>query len=309
MKKKKKNLMPVLVIAICVPVIIIVSLIFAGSSIGNKVNTNEGESYLEALANLDVQQVEQVVRNKGEVVEPVNPETTPGSDDTKPTEPEPETTKEDIHQDSDFISSNLECYVPYYVDSDKASQAADNVANGSLSLKEIFDNTLFVGDSVITGFSDFQLVNQGNVIAEVGVALSNHLKANIPTIVNYNPEYLIIRYGLNEMDLDDGVLDAFITRYTDCIKTLQASLPYTKIIIVGLSPVKQVAVDKQPRLGRVSAYNTKIRKMCVELGVGYEEDSALFIAHPELYGVDGIHFQKSLYLLWMNDFIREMGIY
>lgn len=316
MKKSKKtgNVIWIVSIVAAVPILLILGLVLAEVSSSNAGDTAQGESYLQALENIDIQSVEQNIRDE---VKPQKPDSdnsqpfeTPTSKpaETVPVETFPQETVSDINE-SEFAYSNNACYVPYGVDIEKHEQVVKQYSEGNITLKEIFDNSLFVGDSIMTGFHDFQLVSPGNVIANVGCMLNPHLADNMQYIINYNPEYLILHYGLNEMDVNNERLDAFINRYTNNIKTLKEELPDTKIIVVGLMPVRNDAIEKQPRLARVAAYNERIREMCIELGVGYNEDSELFLSHKDLYVSDGIHVQKKMYLYWMEKFISEMGIY
>ena len=299
----KFKYVPALIITITIAVLIIVTAIIMKSVSGNTVNTTDGESYIEALGNQNVQAVENGISgnveesqmNQGE--ETLEPPIEDPTVETKPLDAE------------GFYGSNQASYIPYTVDDKKAGSTVDMLEDGTLSTKELFKDTLFVGDSIMTGFSDFQLANKGNVIAEVGSSLKPHLETNLDKIINYNPKYLVLHYGLNEMGIEDYYLDSFIEEYTKCLEELKKKLPATKIIVVGCMPVKESAVENQPRLGRVEAYNKRMREMCVKLGVAYNEDSQFFVDNAELYTKDGIHVQKKVYIMWINYLVKEMGIY
>lgn len=331
----RKKLIPALIVSVVILVLLVITTIVTNVNKSNKTNTSEGESYLEAMGSQDVQKVENDLRGTDE------PETESVTDkeETKPAEtktdeptdapteaptdkPTEAPTKAEQTQPasepdnnnngslpSGFYGSNQSCYLPYTVDSDKAQKVVDKLTAGTVSTKEVFKDTLFVGDSIMTGFSDFELANKGNVIATVGAFLKPHLSDNLNTVINYNPKYLVLHYGLNEMGEDPAYLDAFIKNYTADIKTLKEKLPSTKIIVCGLMPVKQVAVDSQSRLKMVGKYNERLRAMCVELGVAYNEDSMLFAQNSDLYTKDGIHVQRPLYVKWINYLVKEMGIY
>ncbi|MDD6235245.1 MAG: GDSL-type esterase/lipase family protein [Lachnospiraceae bacterium] len=331
----RTKLIPALIVSAVILALLIVTTVVTNSNKGNKTNTSEGESYLVALESQDSKKVENNLRNpettKPETTDPQTEETPTDKEteaptkapETKPEETEaptkePETrpaAKPDNNSGSQgslpagFYGSNQSCYLPYDVDSNKASAVVDKLTAGTISTKEVFKDTLFVGDSIMTGFSDFELANKGNVIATVGAFLKPHLENNLDTVINYNPKYLVLHYGLNEMSEDGQIMDAFINNYTADIKKLKAGLPSTKIIVCGLMPVKQTAVDAQKRLKMVGKYNERIRAMCVELGVAYSEDSQLFVDNGDLYTKDGIHVQRPLYVKWINYLVKEMGIY
>lgn len=208
-----------------------------------------------------------------------------------------------------FVGTNQESYNPYGCDKDRAKELAERIENGKLSTQGLFKNTLFVGDSIIVGFADYKLANSGNVIANVGAMLSPHLSDNMQKIIDYNPEVLIIHYGLNEMGGEEHFVKSFIKELRAELTVLKEELPYTKIVVMSMWPIKDSAAAKQPRLANLPNYNTEIRKLCVELGVAYDERSELFAANPDWYQYDGIHCVKQMYLTWINDFITDMGLY
>lgn len=298
---KKFYFLPSLLIIILVPVLIIVSLITSESK-GKKVNTDNGESYLEALNELDIQDIQDAINGEDKEEDSSQENKPPREDVTKPTE--------ELVKDESFYGSNQSSYVAYYFDEEEAEKTAQAVVDKTISTKDVFKNTLFVGNSIMTGFSDFQFANKGNVIATVGARLNSHLADNIQTIADYNPEFVVINYGINEMEENQIYLDNFIKTYTEDLKELKEKAPDTKIIVASITPVKAEVVKEKPRFSRVEAYNIRIRQMCVELGVSYVENSILCVSNPDLYAADGIHMQKRLYDMWIQEYlIKEMGIY
>lgn len=296
---KLNKILPELAVIFTVPFVILFGI--ANPDFYASANEKEGASYLDAMANQNIKEVEKNIENgvKPTKSEPV----TTGSTDstTTVTETKEPTTNGEL--------GDVSCYMPYAYDASLADASSLSVQNGETSLKDLFADALFVGDSIMTGFDDYKIVNEGNVIAHVGAILESHLPENLDTIINYNPKILVLHYGLNEIEMSQYFLDDFIATYTANIKKIQAALPDTKIILVGLMPVLDTAIAREERFSRVKAYNERIRAMCVELGVAFENDLSIFQSHEDMYSKDGIHFAKGLYLLWMNDFVREMGIY
>ena len=208
-----------------------------------------------------------------------------------------------------FVGSNQQSYNPYGYDKEKAEETAQKLESGKLSTQGLFKNTLFVGDSITVGFSDYKIANEGNVIAHVGARLEEHLSENMQKIIDYNPEVLFIHYGLNEMDNADHFIEGFMSELRTQLTVLKEELPYTKIVVMAVWPIKDSAVQSQPRLASAPKYNKQLRELCVELGVAYEERSELIASRPDLYANDGIHCAKQMYINWINDFVKEMGLY
>lgn len=324
----KKKLPFFLALIISVPIITLIVFLLAGVKADNA-NVADGESYIAALKHADINEIEQKIKenrqsepSKEEPTEPVTqpskepvtepattvPSTEPATDPTTvaPTNP-PETKPV---SNGDFSYSNLGCYIPYSVDADKANAAADSFDGSSASYRTVFGNAVFVGDSVMTGFDVYMgLPNNVNVFAKVGASMDKHLPAVIDSIIARNPQYVFIRYGINEMGTTTVEADAFASRYKGYIQKLKGSLPDAKIVVLGISPVGSAAVAKEARFGMVSEYNTRIKAFCQEIGVAYYENSELFISNASLYSKDGIHFSKELYQKWVKDIIRKVGVY
>ena len=331
MNSKKTKI--ILIVLVIVSLMVFTTLFVLTMKLGKETDTSKGEEYISSMEAQNAQDIEQSLKQtegqketeqtslstenntpdaetKPQVTEPSTSETveTPTQPATQPstqppTEPVTEPPTEGFH------TNNAVCYVPYFVDKDKAAAAVVQLDNGTLSVKELFSNSLFVGDSITSGFSDYKIVNSNNVIASVGAKMAVHLSENIETIVQYNPDILILHYGLNEMGKEQYHLDNFINKYKECLVTLKSRLPYTRIIVLGLTPVLDNAIQAQERFIRIPAYNAAMRQMCVEVGVGYEENAPLFNAHQDMYGKDGIHIKSTMYKLWIRQIVEEMGLY
>ena len=315
-------------LALTLTFVIIMSAVSVNTKKATKANTIEGEVYIEAAESRNVREVENSIDGVAEAETEVLPDMTETelqeteenvteaaetvvAETAAQTQAETAAPSETAAPQSsvEFYASSQACYVPWSFDASKAATVADGVAAGSVSAKDALSDALIVGDSIMQGFSDYKITSDGNVIASVGAFLNPHLYDNMDSIINYNPKYILLHYGLNEMDPDDTITNAFIKRYKECIQKIQAGLPGVKIIVCVLTPVGKSAVEGNPRFGYVDKYNKLILGMCQELGVGYYEDSELFTSNGDLYGKDGIHIQKKLYLLWVSDMIRKMGIY
>ena len=295
----KKKLPFFIALIISVPIITLIVFLLAGVKADNA-NVADGESYMAALKNADINKIEQKINENRQTGTSTEPATTAP---TNPPETKPAST-------GDFSYSNIGCYIPYSVDADKANAAADSFDGSSASYRTVFGNAAFVGDSVMTGFDVYMgLPNNVNVFAEVGAFMDKHLPAVIDSVIARYPKYVFIRYGINEMGTTTAEADAFASRYKGYIQKLKNNLPDAKIVVLGISPVGNAAVAKNTRFGMINEYNTRIKAFCQEIGVAYYENSELFISNASLYSKDGIHFSKELYQKWVKDIIRKVGVY
>lgn len=306
----KKKLPFFIALIISVPIITLIVFLLAGVKADNA-NVADGESYMAALKNADINKIEQKInenRQTGTSTEPATTAPTEPVTDSATTAPtEPETKPAST---GDFSYSNIGCYIPYSVDADKANAAADSFDGSSVSYRTVFGNAAFVGDSVMTGFDVYMgLPNNVNVFAEVGAFMDKHLPAVIDSVIARYPKYVFVRYGINEMGTTTAEADAFASRYKGYIQKLKNNLPDAKIVVLGIAPVGNAAVAKNSRFGMINEYNTRIKAFCQEIGVAYYENSELFISNASLYSKDGIHFSKELYQKWVKDIIRKVGVY
>lgn len=323
-----------LVIAIIVPVVMIFFFLFAGKRI-NRVDTREGQSYMAALDNNNAGEIEEIIRNQHTeeiitqpVTEPVTEAVTTSENDTLPDTTDPDVTQPDTQpatqppttpsgpvniepngavSEAGFVYSALGSYNPYTFDANKANDVAGRLESGSVSYREIFSSSCFIGDSVMDGFDCY--MHFPNTFTAVGVSMASHLPTIIDRAISTYPKYIFIRYGLNEMGTTEDEAATFANTYKGYIAKMKTSLPNTKIIVIGITPVGPAALNKSQRLGNGPLYNAKIKAMCMELGVGYYENSYLFLNNTHLYSKDGIHIDKQMYEIWLRDMVTGMGIY
>lgn len=179
---------------------------------------------------------------------------------------------------------------------------------GKTTLRKIFKNVTFAGDSLMAGLEAYDILNSKRIFAQVSASLY-HLEENIPLIVKQNPKILVLHYGINMIATDEVYLDIFVKMYTRLIKDLKKQLPDTRIIVSLIFPVDR-KIAKAARFGRISAYNKATIKMCKKLKVEYINSSSVLNAHPECYGSDGIHQSQAFYEKhWLKFLMREKGIY
>ena len=323
----KNKIILVFTLILSVPALMAVILLLTGVRTNN-VDTKNGESYMAALENVNVNDIEQEIRNQHtSSVDETEEETDKSKDELEttieettevPTEVPTETpvvpqnpvqpvVPVSLVSEAGYIYSAIGSYNPYSFDEAKAVATADALANGTVSYREVFATSVFVGDSVMDGFDVYMRFPY--TYTEVGASMSKHLPSVIDKIISNYPEYIFIRYGINEMDVTEEAAANFANKFKSYIRRLKDNLPNTKIIVMGLTPVGPAAIAKDSRFANVAMYNAKIKTFCMELGVGFYENSYLFLEHTDLYSKDGIHIQHKMYEIWLRDLVTRMGIY
>lgn len=186
-------------------------------------------------------------------------------------------------------------------------QIIKQINKGDKSLRQVFKNVWFVGDSLMNGLEAYNILNPNRIISQVSASLF-HLEENYDKIVQARPPVLILHYGINMIGAEDAHLKNYIQKYTSIIENLKKDLPETRIIVSLIFPVdRSVATAK--RFSVVSKWNKALIKMCKNEKVEYLDSSPIFKEHKEWYAKDGIHQAKGFYVYWLKFIMLEKEIY
>lgn len=185
----------------------------------------------------------------------------------------------------------------------RIEQTLADIKSGKTSLRKVFANTCFVGDSLINGLETYNILNSDKIISQVSARFS-HLEDNLKKIITLNPKVLILHYGINMLWSDDTGLRWFIEDYSELVRKLKDNLPHTRIIVSSIFPVnEELAGDVI--FERIPIHNTALKNMCKEIGVEFLDSTELVKECEEYYGSDGIHFSAGFYSEKWLPFIVE----
>ncbi|MCQ2462699.1 MAG: hypothetical protein MJ177_04750 [Clostridia bacterium] len=184
----------------------------------------------------------------------------------------------------------------------------EQVKEGKTTYRQIFSDTLIVGDSLMNGLEIYDILDSANMITKVGASLY-HLDDNIKKIISYSPKVLILHYGVNMIEDRDYFIDNFINMYTDCINKIKKGTPETKIVVSGMFPVSSKGIENEPVLANCPKYEKKIREMCSLLGVTYLDNTETIQDGSGYYDLDGIHVKRDFYTdVWLVYVATELGL-
>lgn len=185
-------------------------------------------------------------------------------------------------------------------------QTLEQLKKGEISLRHIFADTFFAGDSLMNGLEIYGVLDANNLATQVSATLY-HLSDNISRIVAANPAELILHYGINMISTESNQLKSFISDYEDIIEELKNKLDGTRIIISGIFPVDTtIATDASFKL--IDEYNEALKKMCEEAGVEFLDSKNAFEG-VDYYGGDGIHLSSEFYSeVWLPFVVENKGI-
>lgn len=173
-----------------------------------------------------------------------------------------------------------------------------------INYKEIFENSVVMGDSQSEGLTVYDILNSTSVVAYKGSNIVD-AKENMSKLKNLNPENVFLLYGMNDVLIYKNDLDSFIKDYSTLISDIKEELPNTKIYINAILPVTDKVVKKRNVYNLIDDYNEKIKAMCEELEVGFVDASYLLKEDNSLFEGDGMHLKPKFYPLWLKEMANE----
>lgn len=178
---------------------------------------------------------------------------------------------------------------------------------GELTLRQIFANTFFAGDSLMNGLEIYGILNTDKLSTQVSASLS-HLEESIPAIVRANPQNIILHYGINMISAQQSQLDRFIEDYSDLVSEIKEKLPKARIIVSGLFPV-DTTIETREQFKKTGDYNKALNAMCEAQDIEFLDSTDAFKGNEDYYAYDGIHVSSGFYSdVWLPYIIENKGI-
>lgn len=184
-----------------------------------------------------------------------------------------------------------------------------NVTESDIS-QSFFDSSCFVGNSVIESMEIYELVNDADYFARIGLNVSDASKlamdnSNIPVIdeLNNSKKYKRIFMMFGENELNWPSVDTFKTDYSTLIKKAKRYQPSAEIYLFAVTPITKQADSEQKEgvtTDAILRFNKIIQEVAKSNGVKYVDlyaalaDKDGFL--PAGAATDGIHFDKDYYI-------------
>ncbi len=166
-------------------------------------------------------------------------------------------------------------------------------------VKRIFTekHAMAIGDSMAEGLSCYGVLNKENVIFTRGRRIDN-MEKDLDGVKSYNPNYLFLSYGCNDILSWGSNYQKFINYYREKLNFLKEELPNTKIIVNLILPVGENAVKSRSQYQYLNTYNEELVKLLNELGIDYLDNSEYLKERENPYANDGIHPKSYYFFRW-----------
>lgn len=188
------------------------------------------------------------------------------------------------------------------------------------SLKQIFEKSLFIGDSRTEGlykfspiadYADFccgpgyniSTIKEKRIVPKDGKSLMDSIAAN-----QYDSIFLC--FGFNELGWNYP--ETFIKNYIQFINDIKTLSPETKLYIIGIMNVCEEfnSLEEYENNNRISQYNEMISYMCESNDFTYLNFNEYFINSDrnlnKISTEDGIHFNAQYYKYYLYRIIQAI---
>lgn len=171
--------------------------------------------------------------------------------------------------------------------------------------KAFFSNSLFIGDSIFTGFSGFGYLDPNNVFAQVGLNPESATTKEINGVTavkkaeTMQPDYVCIMLGTNGLAFLST--DYMAEEMSKLIDDLRAVSPNSEIVILSIPPVTAAHESENPeKIPVIMDYNSKLQKAADDKSCKFidiftmlqDDDGYLAVDYAE---ADGLHFLGKAY--------------
>lgn len=205
---------------------------------------------------------------------------------------------------------------------EQAQTPAPTQASGTEPDQSVFDDAVFIGNSIFEGLYRFGIITHGRFYTKVGLnvnsVMTDHAEgSSVPVIDELNEGEVgkvIILLGTNELGWPS--FPTFIQKYSDLLDAVWQRQPKAKIYVTALPPVTKQTSDTST-VGITNSNIVRMNSMLEELA---GRKGAIFIDVPSsLYdesgalpadaSSDGIHLNLKYDRLWADHItLRVMGV-
>ncbi len=175
------------------------------------------------------------------------------------------------------------------------------------SPKDVFQQNkiLMIGDSFVEGMEAYGALYSSNTIWQRGKRIDD-MTDQLEKAVSYQPNFLILSYGSNDVQMWDANVDGFINAYRKSLDNIHQALPNTKVYVCAILPVSQKAKQEDPSFQYVDLFNQRLKQLCDEKGITFIDSSYLLTLESDPYGPDGIHPKGYFYEKWAENIVSKM---
>lgn len=184
------------------------------------------------------------------------------------------------------------------------NQVTNSKDSTETSYQSLFQNSVFLGDSITEGLSFHDVLKEGNVLAGAGTTAEFALE-DINELTKRDPKHIFIQLGSDDILWPtDNPKEYSMKNYAKLIDMIKEKLPQAKITLLTVTPVMAEAEKREPRYKNINDYNQGLKDLAEKKHVGFTDLSSILSNGTDLYDSDGIHFKPEFYAR-MLDLLKD----
>jgi len=179
-------------------------------------------------------------------------------------------------------------------------QLVASLTDGTKDPFTMFKDYCIMGDSRAVGFWYHGYLDKGRCIADGGHTIRD-ITANMDKLVEMNPGYIYLCYGLNDSSIGywDSA-DQYVGEYMQIVREIKRRLPNAVVVVSSILPARDPAFERTKKWYAIPEWSAALEKACQENGVLFAKCDSLADKYPNLWDPDGIHFRKEFYPYWAS---------
>lgn len=187
---------------------------------------------------------------------------------------------------------------------DSAVDYCAGVDVSSYNYKEIFADSLVMGDSIAESLDSFHVLNSSSVVAKIGISMLS-IEDQLAIAAPLAPKNVFLYYGLNDVAHVQTDYEKFKREYENVVVRVQETMPEAKIYANLLFPVINPGIAGGSWYEDLSPYNEVIREVCAEHNIICMDNTG--IVKEEFFEPDGCHFKYAFYDYWLYSMALHAG--
>lgn len=191
------------------------------------------------------------------------------------------------------------------VSEDNTSADAADIDPASRNYKQLFANSVIIGDSITEAISAYDFLPLSSVIATIGVNM-NTMDSHYEILRNLSPQNIFLSYGSNDIERVGENMTEFKKEYKTIIQNVKSIQPDATIYMNSIFPVQEKKIASCSYYADITLYNAILRELCEEEDLIYLDNTNL--VKSEYFEPDDYHFTADFYPSWLNRMAESAGL-
>ena len=190
---------------------------------------------------------------------------------------------------------------------DQREERLAQLESGELSVWSLFEDYVILGDSRTYGLVFMDVLDSNRIFAEYGDTIAQ-IEDHLEEVDKYNPSYIIIAYGLNDI-VQDGweTPELYEAAYEEMLRGLHERYPDAKIYTNSIFPCVSPGLERWDKWKETKEYSAAIEEASKAAGAYYIANEEFLDSIPlEYYNDDGLHFTPEFNQMWGTNIIMTI---